>query len=50
MKLNEKILELLNITAEDFKSKPDEDKDRLSDIEDALIELAEIISEVSSNG
>ena len=49
-KLNPTILQILGLTEDDFKPKPDEDKDRLNDIEDALIELAEIISEVSSNG
>ena len=48
--LERKIIEKAGLNQSDFEPKPDEDKDRLSDIEDALIELAEIISEVSSNG
>lgn len=48
--LERKIIEKAGLNPADFNPKPDDDKDRLNDIEDALIELAEIISEVSSNG
>lgn len=48
--LERRIIEKAGLNPDDFNQKPDEDKNRLSEIEDALIELAEIISEVSSNG
>lgn len=38
------------ITEDDFKPKPNDDKQRLDDIENALIELAEMLTEVSDNG
>ena len=44
--LERKIMEKMGVAPEDFEPKADEDKDRLSDLEDAVIELAEIISEV----
>lgn len=40
------LIEANNIRKEDCEPKPNEGKDRLNDLEDAVIELAEIISEV----
>ena len=44
------LLEKLGLTEADFKPKTNDDKQRLDDIENALIELAELISEVENNG
>lgn len=44
------MMKKLGLTEEDFKPKANDEKQRLDDIENALIELAEMISEVSENG
>lgn len=43
-------MEKLGLTEDDFKPKKNDDKQRLDDIENALIELAEMLSEVEENG
>ena len=48
--IDTKAIEKLGLQLKDFQPQTDEDKDRLSDLEDAVIELAEIISEVMDNG
>lgn len=40
------LIQANNVNKKDCEPKPNEDKDRLNDLEDAVIELAEIISEV----
>lgn len=47
--IQKKMMEKLGLKKEDFEKKPNETNTRLSDIEDALIELAEIIEE-QTNG
>lgn len=44
------LMEKLGLTEKDFKPKTNDNEQRLDDIENALIELAELISEVENNG
>lgn len=45
------LIQINNVKMQDCEAKPaNEQQQRITDIEDALIELAEIISEVADNG
>lgn len=44
----DRIIELLGKAGEGFKPKPDDSKTRIEDLEEAVMELAEIITEVAN--
>ena len=46
----EDMMNKLGLTLDNFKPKPNEDKQRIEELENAIIELAELIVEVQNNG